>query len=1037
MFVVDCGWPTDTHDDDQSSSSKTRAANGAPANPRDALSSINWGRVDFVLVSNYEQMTLLPYITEYTEFTGPIYATEPTKVYGQCVLEAGLLSTDSVMYIESTASSSSTRANGRANEHGQRRIVLPYAQQDIIAAMEKVHDVRLNEIITPVPFVQVYARSSGYCIGGANWTVEYKSHRTAFISTSAFATCLHPQEWDGSVLNEAHAIVFCDAVDPAAAEDSEANTVPQNVHISQRINQLCSTAISTLKKRSRVLLIGEPYGVTQDILQVVAENAIAMGLPLPQFIFVSPVAERTVQYGNIMGEWLCTAKQAMLYLPEYPFADKDLRQKGHLHFANSLADLATRNIPQGTWFVVVSPQDTAAISHFIRQWQQDARQCSSADMAGGTGAAKFSVLIHDDDVARAQNIVNRISAGSEVTYVPVSQRLTYQAIEQCLTSAVHTHHVLVPSYIHGRFSSAVSNSLDYKLIEYSYLQATVVDLDSDRHLPLKVQKEMALQLKRDGKQHAVVSGQLSLAAGEIRLERIGDSREDTSTSQPEAKLDVQAVAAVQRPPASTTMAAEQYNLRAWTPERLANGLCDIGLNAVVVEDTSNASSDHAQLVRVTFPGGTATIQMHKGCIANVPLDAGSVDVAVFCLALMGTDFMQFTREANRILHEGGELKIAEVVSRVADVDVFVDTLEEQGFWLDRRRASKMHHSTAPGHAATTSTPQLYRRQRALIFPGQGSQFVGMGRDLEQFSAAQRVFEEVDEALGQRLSRLMFDGDAAELTLTRNAQPAIVAVSVAAIRALEQASGMSAADLYAYTMGHSVGEYSALVAANALALADAVQLVRVRGDAMQAAVDGQDYAMSACILRRGSVADIEAAVAQVQRESGGVVQVANVNSSTQVVLSGTRDAVERALAALQAQRLAARAVNLPVSAPFHCRLMAPARAALANVIRERAPLREAAEWTLPVVSNVTARPHGTAAATERLLAAQVDSPVLWLQSMQFVKAQGVTRWGAMAPGSVVGNLAAREYARDIVRRLADADAIREFVAVLDRQAQRGC
>ncbi|KAJ2304789.1 hypothetical protein IWW55_002258 [Coemansia sp. RSA 2706] len=605
-------------------------------------------------------------------------------------------------------------------------------------------------------------------------------------------------------------------------------------------------------------------------------------------------------------------------------------------------------------------------------------------MAGGTGAAKFLVLIHDDDVARAQNIVNRISAGSEVTYVPVSQRLTYQAIEQCLTSAVHTHHVLVPSYIHGRFSPAVSNSLDYKLIEYSYLQATVVDLDSDRHLPLKVQKEMALQLKRDGKQHAVVTGQLSLAAGEIRLEHIGDSREDT--------------------------------------------------------------------------------------IANVPLDAGSMDVAVFCLALMGTDFMQFIREANRILRVGGELKIAEVVSRVADVNVFVGALEEQGFWLDRRRASKMfimldptkiskhlavlravpgllkpriykrrqtHHSTAPGHAATTSTPQLYRRQRALIFPGQGSQFVGMGRDLEQFSAAQRVFEEVDEALGQRLSRLMFDGDAAELTLTRNAQPAIVAVSVAATRALEQASGMSAADLYAYTMGHSVGEYSALVAANALALADAVQLVRVRGDAMQAAVDGQDYAMSACILRRGSVTDIEAAVAQVQRESGGVVQVANVNSSTQVVLSGTRDAVERALAALQAQRLAARAVNLPVSAPFHCRLMAPARAALANVIRERAPLREAAEWTLPVVSNVTARPHGTAAATERLLAAQVDSPVLWLQSMQFVKAQGVTRWGAMAPGSVVGNLAAREYARDIVRRLADADAIREFVAVLDRQAQRGC
>ncbi|KAJ2849984.1 hypothetical protein IWW36_002247 [Coemansia brasiliensis] len=338
-------------------------------------------------------------------------------------------------------------------------------------------------------------------------------------------------------------------------------------------------------------------------------------------------------------------------------------------------------------------------------------------------------------------------------------------------------------------------------------------------------------------------------------------------------------------------------------------------------------------------------------------------------------------------------------------------------------------------------PQMYQHQRALIFPGQGSQFVGMGKDLsERFSAARRVFEEVDEALGQRLSTLMFGGDASELTLTRNAQPAIVAVSVAATRALEYATGSEASGLFSAAMGHSVGEYSALVAAQAISLADAVRLVRVRGEAMQDAVAGCDYTMSACILRRSQIADVISEVERVQRElrdEGGVVQVANINSSSQVVLSGTRSAVDQALTSLQVKRLAMRAVNLPVSAPFHCRLMAPAKEALATKIREMAPLRDCSLWTMPVISNVTARPHASAAQTQQLLAEQVDSPVLWLQSMQYLKdVRGISRWAAMGPGSVVGNIAGKEYAKDIVRRLSDAAAICEFVAVLDRQRQRG-
>ncbi|KAJ1733068.1 hypothetical protein LPJ61_001737 [Coemansia biformis] len=380
----------------------------------------------------------------------------------------------------------------------------------------------------------------------------------------------------------------------------------------------------------------------------------------------------------------------------------------------------------------------------------------------------------------------------------------------------------------------------------------------------------------------------------------------------------------------------------------------------------------------------------------------------------------------------------------------------------RRGCCARRYATQPPKAAAPErgrAPQLYRHQRAVIFPGQGAQFVGMGKDLyEQFPAAREVFEETDEALGLGLSRLVLGGDPKDLVLTENAQPAIVAVSVAALRALESATGLAASDMFSFAMGHSVGEYSALIAAQAVSLADGIRLVRTRGEAMQAAVKGRDYAMSACILRTANIADVVADVERVQRAIAdecaaatstgdaavepdgtncGVVQVANINSSSQIVLSGTRAAVDRALASLQLKRLAARAVNLPVSAPFHCRLMRPAKAALEARIRELAPIRDRSAWSMPVISNVTARPHGSAGEAQQHLIEQVDSPVLWLQSMQYLKEiHGISRWGAMGPGSVVGNLAGKEYAVDIVRRLSDVAAIREFAAVLARQAQRG-
>ncbi|KAJ2708058.1 Integrator complex subunit 9 [Coemansia sp. IMI 203386] len=621
MFIVDCGWPAeDDSDDAQTDRGKQqRGSIGSLDDPRDALGTINWERVDFILISNYEQMRLLPYITEYTAFSGPVYATEPTKAYGRCVLEEGLNATAASAYASSAAASTSSSNNRKGSSQ-------LYSKRDIVAAMEKITDVRHNEVISPVPFVQAYTRSSGYCIGAGNWSVEYKGHKTAFISTSTFATCLHPQEWDGRILSEAQAIVFCDAVDPATAGSDAAEDVSmaswQSTHVSQRLNQLCSTAISTLKQRGRVLLVGEPYGVTQDVVQLAAENILALNLPQPQFIFVSPIAEHTLQFGNIMGEWLCESKQALLYLPEYPFADKELRKKGHLHFVSSLADLATKNIPQGNWFVVIPPHDVGSIDHFVRQWQQDARRCSSADMASGTGLAKFSVLIHDDDAVRAQRLVNRLSVGSEVAYVPVARRFTFHSIEQCLAAAERAQHVLVPSHVFARLESQTKGS-EFRLFEFSYMQATTVDLDTDRHLPLEVQGEMARRMREKGKQHGLVEGKLSLAAGKIRLECLdevsGAGTDGLESGQPHADQGAGSgvgsstgsravnTTALATNFAGTVPSLKKRDLDGWTPERLAEELGEVGLKATVISTPSQHGA-----VRVVVAGGSATIRMGNG-----------------------------------------------------------------------------------------------------------------------------------------------------------------------------------------------------------------------------------------------------------------------------------------------------------------------------------------------------------------------------------------------------------------------------------------
>jgi len=291
---------------------------------------------------------------------------------------------------------------------------------------------------------------------------------------------------------------------------------------------------------------------------------------------------------------------------------------------------------------------------------------------------------------------------------------------------------------------------------------------------------------------------------------------------------------------------------------------------------------------------------------------------------------------------------------------------------------------------------------AFVFPGQGSQAVGMGKALaDAFAPARAVFEEVDAALGEKLTRTMWEGPAAALTLTENAQPALMAVSLAAMRVLEAHAGVDLARDARFVAGHSLGEYSALAAAGALTIADTARLLRLRGRAMQKAVPVGSGAMAALLgLEFEQAAAIAAEAAQ-----GQVCQAANDNGGGQVVVSGDKAAVERAVEIARGKG-ARRAMMLPVSAPFHCTLMQPAAdamaAALASVTVQ--PPR------VPVVANALVRPIRDPGDIVRALVAQVTGTVRWRESIAFMAAAGVTTFYEVGAGKVLSGL---------VRRIADS------------------
>ncbi|HEX2117031.1 MAG TPA: ACP S-malonyltransferase [Alphaproteobacteria bacterium] len=288
--------------------------------------------------------------------------------------------------------------------------------------------------------------------------------------------------------------------------------------------------------------------------------------------------------------------------------------------------------------------------------------------------------------------------------------------------------------------------------------------------------------------------------------------------------------------------------------------------------------------------------------------------------------------------------------------------------------------------------------RAFTFPGQGSQAVGMGRDLSAaFAVAREVFEEVDDALKQKLSKLMFEGPESELTLTANAQPALMAVSIAALRVLEREAKIELPKVAAYVAGHSLGEYSALAAAGALSLSDAARLLRKRGEAMQKAVPVGEGAMAALL---GLDADKAAEVAR-EAAQDEVCDVANDNAPGQVVVSGAKAAVERAVEIAKAKG-GRRAILLPVSAPFHCALMKPA----ADVMEEALAAVTIAPPRVPLVANVTAQAVSDPETVRKLLVQQVTGLVRWRESVLFLKQKEVATLVELGAGKVLTGLVRR-------------------------------
>ncbi|KAJ1652647.1 Integrator complex subunit 9 [Dispira simplex] len=342
QFVCDCGVDL-LHSKNHpvsDSSAKSTAPSSAPleTNPWTSIRAIDWANVDFIVISNHFHLAALPFITEYTDFSGQIYFTEAGLVFGRCVLEEELRYQETVRVVLEPSASTAVQRSGEVEDLGSRsnRASLPYLLSDVFKCLEKIQDVRYRETRYPLPGVQVTAHSSGYALGSANWLVEYEGYRLCLVSNASLSVCsFHPSELDWKPVES------CDML---AMMGSYTNDRRSPLPLSQTLNQITSLVVSTLKQHGNVLFPCYLMGPIFDLLEMLHMTLESTGqLRHVRMYAISPTTDRSLLYSNIMGEWMCPAKQGLLYLPEAPLVHDELITAGKLRYFTSL-DQLTRGV---------------------------------------------------------------------------------------------------------------------------------------------------------------------------------------------------------------------------------------------------------------------------------------------------------------------------------------------------------------------------------------------------------------------------------------------------------------------------------------------------------------------------------------------------------------------------------------------------------------------------------------------------------------------------------------------------------------------
>ncbi|PVV04408.1 hypothetical protein BB560_001089 [Smittium megazygosporum] len=476
-FVFDCG--IETHLDINTSLVDKESQNSNTHSPSRILEIIDWGKVDFILISSFEQVDLLPFITENTGFNGKIYVTEPTKEYTRHSLEEKVLiknncPVNSAFVISKAAEINNSQlysspmifSEDSENEFG-------IGLDAISRCVDKLVIVNFNSVIYPKSQLKIYCKSAGYAIGSANWNVVYKNKKIAFLGSSSITKGLHPLEFDTSIFDGADICLFSSI--QSIRSDSLGTSAVKS------LSQISTQSVSSLRNGGVVIVVTKPFGITYDIMQSIYKHCQSINLSEFQFWFISPVSKKTISLGNIMGEWLSKSNQQGLYVPEYPFCNKSLERKGLLHYFSSVEELAFQPQQNSGCVIFVSPEDMFSILFLVSFYSKK----------------PDSLLVFTDESKRQEiSSIFAIPQSLQVQVFETDTRLTSHEFANVFSSSSAST-VLLPSsalpdfkrYTNKNYSRLVSSeSTEVKW--YSHLENFKIRLSDDLMAPIQISKDI-------------------------------------------------------------------------------------------------------------------------------------------------------------------------------------------------------------------------------------------------------------------------------------------------------------------------------------------------------------------------------------------------------------------------------------------------------------------------------------------------------------------------------------------------------------------